>query len=121
MLGFAPGPSDAGLLMNSSLLVILMVYVDDILIVAQHMTDATGQLYALSDDMLNAPVARADHVNSPLTSHKMPGSRASIVLGEASEADVKKAVKPRDLIDPLPNVTGHPRNHRIIPKSRDFH
>jgi error-prone DNA polymerase len=36
---------------------------------------------------------------------------------------------PRDLIDELapplrnlgPNVTGHPRDHRILPKSRDFH
>ncbi|QUL38850.1 error-prone DNA polymerase [Erythrobacter sp. JK5] len=83
-------------------------YDDEVIhVIAQHMTDATDQLYRLSDDMLNAPVARADHVNSPLTSHKLPPG--------------KEPVKPRDLIDQLPNVTGHPRNHRIIPKSRDFH
>jgi error-prone DNA polymerase len=31
---------------------------------------------------------------------------------------------PRDMIDELAppfNVTGHPRDHRILPKSRDFH
>ncbi|MDJ0641761.1 MAG: error-prone DNA polymerase [Erythrobacter sp.] len=88
-------------------------YDDEVIhVIAQHMTDATGRLYALSDDMLNAPVARADHVSSPITSHKMPPA--------------KDAVKPREIIDELPpdnrpNVTGHPRNHRIIPKSRDFH
>ncbi|MDY7097155.1 MAG: error-prone DNA polymerase [Pseudomonadota bacterium] len=102
-------------------------YDDEVIhVIAHHMTDATGQLYGLSDDMLNAPVARADHVNSPLNSHKMPGSRSSIALGQVDEAQVKKShqgdlVQPRDLIDQLPNVTGHPRNHRIIPKSRDFH
>ncbi|WP_439648826.1 hypothetical protein [Erythrobacter crassostreae] len=57
--------------------------------------------------MLNAPVARADHVNAPLISRKPSGE--------------KEPLKPRDMIDQLPNVTGHPRNHRIIPKSRDFH
>ncbi len=88
-------------------------YDDEVIhVIAQHMTDATDRLYALSDDMLNAPVARADHVSSPITSHKMPPA--------------KDAVRPREIIDELPpdnrpNVTGHPRNHRIIPKSRDFH
>ncbi|MEL7446497.1 MAG: error-prone DNA polymerase [Pseudomonadota bacterium] len=95
-------------------------YDDEVIhVIAQHMTDATGSLYGLSDDMLNAPIARADHVNSPITSHKMPASRADITKSE-------KAVRPRDMIDELPvgqvpNVTRHPRNHRIIPKSRDFH
>jgi error-prone DNA polymerase len=97
-------------------------YDDEVIhVIAQHMTDATDQLYNLSDDMLNAPVARADHVNSPLISHKMPGSRASVVGGEMDASGVRKAARPRDMIDQLPNVTGHPRNHRIIPKSRDFH
>ncbi len=83
-------------------------YDDEVIhVIAHHMTDASEQLYALSDDMLNAPVARADHVNAPLTGRKAP--------------EGKEAVKPRDLIDELPNVTGHPRDHRIIPKSRDFH
>jgi len=26
-----------------------------------------------------------------------------------------------DELAPKPNVTGHPRDHRILPKSRDFH
>ncbi|MEL7217661.1 MAG: error-prone DNA polymerase, partial [Pseudomonadota bacterium] len=88
-------------------------YDDEVIhVIAHHMTDATDRLYALSDDMLNAPVARADHVTSPLVSHKIPPGR--------------DAVRPREIIDELPpgnlpNVTGHPRNHRIIPKSRDFH
>ncbi|WP_298466154.1 error-prone DNA polymerase [uncultured Erythrobacter sp.] len=83
-------------------------YDDEVIhVIAHHMTDATDQLYSLSDDMLNAPVARADHVTSPLTGRKTPPE--------------KQGITPRDMIDELPNVTGHPRNHRIIPKSRDFH
>ncbi len=92
-------------------------YDDEVIhVIAHHMTDATEALYGLSDDMLNAPVARADHVNSPLVSRKPPTE--------------KPALKTRDMIDELPpstalgqtpNVTGHPRNHRILPKSRDFH
>ncbi len=79
-------------------------YDDEVIhVIAQHMDDASDQLYALSDDMLNSPVARADHVNSPLIGRKTP------------------LVKERDLIDSLPGPRGHPRNHRIIPKSRDFH
>ena len=44
-----------------------MEYDDEVIhVIAHHMEDATHQLYRLSDDMLNAPVARADHVTSPL-------------------------------------------------------
>jgi error-prone DNA polymerase len=83
-------------------------YDDEVIhVIAHHMTDATEALYSLSDDMLNSPVARADHVNSPLASRKAPSE--------------KDAINPRDMIDQLPGQTGHPRNHRIIPKSRDFH
>ncbi|MEP3421115.1 MAG: error-prone DNA polymerase [Erythrobacter sp.] len=86
-------------------------YDDEVIhVIAQHMTDASDQLYALSDDMLNAPTARADHVNAPLSGRNPPQGKQD-----------KEALRPRDLIDELPNVTGHPRNHRIIPKSRDFH
>ena len=95
-------------------------YDDEVIhVIAHHMTDATDQLYALSDDMLNAPVARADHVNSPLP----------------SQIGGKRIVNPRDMIDELPGTgripgseqlhrppaPGHPRNLRILPKSRDFH
>jgi error-prone DNA polymerase len=80
-------------------------YDDEVIhVIAAHMTDATHRLHMLSDDLLSAPLARADHVNAPLAGRKAPA--------------------PRDLIDelaPPPNVTGHPRDHRILPKSRDFH
>ncbi|MEM1195281.1 MAG: error-prone DNA polymerase [Pseudomonadota bacterium] len=101
-------------------------YDDEVIhVIAQNMTDATGKLYALSEDMLNAPIARADHVNSPISSQKMPASRAQMALGEVKEEDVREAMRPREIIDEVPNdlpyAGGHPRNHRIIPKSRDFH
>jgi len=85
-------------------------YDDEVIhVIAQHMTDATPSLHALSDDLLSAPVARADHVNSPL-----PPRHA-------------KTIRPRDLIDELPgtHTHTHPRNVRVIPRmlppSRDFH
>ena len=97
-------------------------YDDEVIhVIAHHMTDATGKLYALSDDMLAAPIARADHVNSPISSHKMPASRVTISLGEVKEEDIRQTPRPREIIDELPQPRGHPRNHRIIPKSRDFH
>ncbi|MEO0690191.1 MAG: error-prone DNA polymerase [Pseudomonadota bacterium] len=97
-------------------------YDDEVIhVIAHHMTDATSKLYALSDDMLDAPIARADHVNSPISSHKMPVSRATIALGEVKEEDTRQAPRRREIIDELPHPRGHPRNHRIIPKSRDFH
>jgi error-prone DNA polymerase len=49
-------------------------------VIAQHLTDATASLHALSDDLLSPATDRADHVGR-----------------------------------------GHPRNTRVIPKSRDFH
>ena len=80
-------------------------YDDEVIhVIAASMTDATHQLHALSDDLLEAPLARADHVNTPIAGRKSPA--------------------PRDLIDellPEPNVRGHPRDHRILPRSRDFH
>jgi error-prone DNA polymerase len=80
-------------------------YDDEVIhVIAAHMTDATHRLHALSDDLLDAPLARADEVNKPMPDRGPP--------------------PPRDMIDelaPRPNVTGHPRDHRILPKSRDFH
>ena len=80
-------------------------YDDEVIhVIAAHMEDATHRLHMLSDDLLAAPLARADHVNAPLQGRKGP--------------------MPRDLIDelaPPPNVGTHPRDHRILPKSRDFH
>jgi error-prone DNA polymerase len=86
-------------------------YDDEVIhVIAHHMTDATHRLHMLSDDLLSAPLARADHVNAPLSGRKPPQER--------------EGLRPRDLIDelvPPPNVKGHPRDHRILPKSRDFH
>jgi len=81
-------------------------YDDEVIhVIAQNLTDATQRLHALSeDDLLDAPLARADEAG-----RLMPG---------------RGPPAPRDLIDelvPPPNVTGHPRDHRILPKSRDFH
>ncbi len=80
-------------------------YDDEVIhVIAQNLTDATQRLHALSDDLLDAPLARADEVNRPMPDRGPP--------------------LPRDMIDelaPPSNVTGHPRDHRILPKSRDFH
>ncbi|WDA40789.1 error-prone DNA polymerase [Erythrobacter sp. BLCC-B19] len=80
-------------------------YDDEVIhVIAAHMTDATHRLHALSDDLLDAPLARADEVNKPMPDRAPPRARDMI-----------------DELAPTPNVTGHPRNHRILPKSRDFH
>jgi error-prone DNA polymerase len=80
-------------------------YDDEVIhVIAQSLTDATPALHALSDDLLDAPLARADEAG-----RLMPG---------------RGPPSPRDMIDELAppfNVTGHPRDHRILPKSRDFH
>jgi error-prone DNA polymerase len=80
-------------------------YDDEVIhVIAAHMGDATHRLHALSGDLLDVPLARADEVNRPMPDRGSP--------------------RPRDMIDelaPRPNVTGHPRDHRILPKSRDFH
>ncbi len=109
-------------------------YDDEVIhVIAHHMTDATDQLYALSDDMLNAPVARADHVNSPLPS-QVGGKRVINPRDNLAEG-MQDTVRPRDLIDQLheastpsgragakaPNTRVHPRDVRILPNSRDFH
>jgi len=95
-------------------------YDDEVIhVIAHHMTDATHQLARLSDDELNYQLARADHVNSPLPSGKA-NPRDDLRSGAEDPAH-KDAIRPRDLIDELPNTGGHPRNVRIIPKSRDFH
>ncbi len=92
-------------------------YDDEVIhVIAHHLSDATDRLYALSDDMLKAPLARADHVTSPL-----PQGRNLTSLTAEQRRQKKRTLQPRDIIDELPPTRGHPRNHRIIPKSRDFH
>ena len=80
-------------------------YDDEVIhVIAQRLTDGTDALYGLADDLLASPIAHADHVTSPLAGRQPPMTR------------------PRDLIDERPSSgRGHPRNLRILPKSRDFH
>ncbi|HTO27607.1 MAG TPA: OB-fold nucleic acid binding domain-containing protein, partial [Devosia sp.] len=60
-------------------------YDEDVIhVIASQITDATGELHRLSDDLLSPAVDRADHLSRPMRG-------------------------------------GHPRNARVIPKSRDFH
>jgi error-prone DNA polymerase len=67
-------------------------YDEDVLhVIATHLADATHRLHALSEDLLDPPIAHGDHAG------------------------------------PLPPALpehfrhGHPRDVRVIPKSRDFH
>jgi len=100
-------------------------YDDEVVhVIAHHMRDATAELHRLSDDLLSAPVARADHVQSPLpgSTRKGKGSGSSKPASDnCAPEDAAKTIRPRDLIDNVPPARGHPRNLRIIPKSRDFH
>ena len=96
-------------------------YDDEVIhVIAHHMTDATDQLHRLSDDMLNAPLARADHVSSPLPDKFNPRDN----LRDGKD-DPYQPVEPWQ--EPPPGNRecgwhqGHPRDVRIIPKSRDFH
>ncbi|MCA0911093.1 error-prone DNA polymerase [Qipengyuania gaetbuli] len=96
-------------------------YDDEVIhVIAHHMTDATDQLHRLSDDMLNAPLARADHVSSPRPDKFNPRDN----LREGRD-DPYQPVEPWQ--EPPPGNRecgwhqGHRRDVRIIPKSRDFH
>ena len=110
-------------------------YDDEVIhVIAQHMTDATDRLRLLSDDLLQSPVARADHVNNPLPAKFGPREDlrsgaddpyAKPPLGDPQPIDRP----PIDPWQPAPAGNrecghiqgGHPRDARIIPKSRDFH
>ena len=78
-------------------------------VIADHLVDATHELHRLSEDLLNAPVAYGDHCkNGP------PGKPT------ARDGD------PAQFTPPGPHeregfIERHPRDVRIIPKSRDFH
>ncbi len=102
-------------------------YDDEVIhVIAQHMTDASHELYRLSDELLDSPVARADHVSSPL-----PGRLIAPHPGSEREgsAPTYRPVEPWQEPPPGnrecgwhdPQSPGHPRDVRIIPKSRDFH
>jgi error-prone DNA polymerase len=70
-------------------------YDEDVLhVIAVHLADGTPLLHRLSDDLLQPAIAHGDHVGA-----LPPGPEG------------------RD----CGFVAGHPRNARVIPKSRDFH
>ncbi|RXZ66253.1 error-prone DNA polymerase [Pelagerythrobacter rhizovicinus] len=89
-------------------------YDDEVIhVIASDLVDATGQLRRLSDDILNTPVAYGDHCkNAP------PPKREF-------RDDPHLPVQPWEPPSPDDRECGfhqgHPRNVRIIPKSRDFH
>ncbi len=98
-------------------------YDDEVVhIIAQHITDTTQDLHLLSDDLLSAPLARADHIKAPIPSGKV---KPRDNLREGADDPVEPWQDPppgnRDCGFHGPDLRGHPRNLRIIPKSRDFH
>ncbi|QWC58046.1 DNA polymerase III subunit alpha [Erythrobacter sp. 3-20A1M] len=104
-------------------------YDDEVIhVIAHQMTDATHQLSKLSDDLLQAPLARADHVKNPLPGNKV-NPRDNLREGADDPYTGAQPVEPwqepppgnRDCGYHGPQGGGHPRNVRVIPKSRDFH
>jgi error-prone DNA polymerase len=76
-------------------------YDDEVIhVIAHHLVDASGELARLSDDSLRPAIARADHCNTPLPQRWEPQGPDNRDCGFHH---------------------GHPRDVRIIPKSRDFH
>ena len=74
-------------------------YDDEVIhIIVAHLDDATHRLSALSDEMLVNDMARADEVNRPLAATLRAPQPTEVQIGHH-----------------------HPRDVRIIPKSRDFH
>jgi len=78
-------------------------YDEDVVhVIAARLTDATHRLRALSDDLLTPAIAYGDHAG-PLP----PGARSFQPPGPEDKS--------------CGFVQGHPRDVRVIPKSRDFH
>ncbi len=82
-------------------------YDDEVIhVIAAHLIDATPALHALSDDLLPTTIARGDHCNNPLPSKFAPAEPFQPPPPDNRDCGF---------------VQGHPRDVRIIPKSRDFH
>ncbi|MEO6151975.1 MAG: error-prone DNA polymerase [Croceibacterium sp.] len=91
-------------------------------VIATHLADATADLHRLSDDLMPITIARADHCNNPLPSRWGPHGVLLRDEGAAPEAGpVEPWQQPGPETKDCGFVQGHPRNVRIIPKSRDFH
>ena len=100
-------------------------YDDEVIhVIASHLADATHDLHRLSEDLMPIIIARADHCNNPLPNKLNPRDN----LREGAD-DPYQAVEPwqeppadnRECGWHDPSSRGHPRDVRIIPKSRDFH
>jgi error-prone DNA polymerase len=100
-------------------------YDDEVIhVIAAHMHDATHELHRLSEDLLPATIARADHCNNPLPQRW--GPKDDLREGKDDPfAPVEPPIEPWQPPGPGNRECGfhqgHPRNVRIIPKSRDFH
>jgi len=97
-------------------------YDDEVIhVIAAHLTDASHELSRLSPDLLPLSLARADHVSSPLP------SRADLAAREEGDARSGEIVPVEPWQPPPPGNRdcgfrqGHPRDLRVIPRSRDFH
>jgi error-prone DNA polymerase len=98
-------------------------YDDEVIhVIAAHMTDATHELHRLSEDLLPTTIARADHCNNPLPSKW--GPRENLREGKN---DPFRPIEYDQWTPPGAGNRecgfhqGHPRDVRVIPKSRDFH
>jgi error-prone DNA polymerase len=80
-------------------------------VIVSELTDATQRLAELSHDLLAPSVARADEVNRP--ARTMSGVKQAIRV-PATRADPRAPA-----VSPV--ASSHPRNVRILPRSRDFH
>ena len=88
--------------------------------VARHLIDETHELSRLSDDALATAPLRADHVTSPLPQNWSPeGADAQAKQWAREEAMNAPERRPAGRAEPPARV--HPRDVRVIPKSRDFH
>jgi error-prone DNA polymerase len=101
-------------------------------VIAAELVDATHRLADLSHDLLTPAISRADEVNRPVRTMSAAKHKILVdVVPEASNADcsareVKRTIPlpatRRDAHNPLPAPHhGHPRDARILPRSRDFH
>ncbi|MXP08830.1 error-prone DNA polymerase [Pseudoblastomonas halimionae] len=91
---------------------------DEVLhVIVNRMEDATWRLAALSEDLLEPQISRADEVNRPRRT--MSAAKAKVdIVPDAANADCAPRQVKRSLAAPRQT---HPRNVRILPKSRDFH
>ncbi len=95
-------------------------YDDEVIhVIAAHLTDATQDLHHLSEDLLPASAARADHVANPLTNRRKGQEEKGTEAGPFAPDEAFETPGPghRDCGYPR----GHPRDLRVIPRSRDFH